>query len=50
MNSREKNKKSFNFIEKKNCAINSILEINCFLSNLTKIKTIKKLVNQNKKY
>lgn len=30
-------KKKFNFSEKKDCAINSIKEIECFLRNLNKI-------------
>lgn len=46
MNSRGKNKKKFNFLEKKQCAIKSLREVNCFLYNLNKVCTIKKIIKK----
>ncbi len=43
MNSRGRKKKKFNFCEKRDCAIKSINEVNCFLCNLNRVFTIKKL-------
>ena len=34
MDSNKKNKKKFDFKQKKDCAIKSIAEVNCFLLNL----------------
>lgn len=46
MNSHGKNKKKFNFLEKKQCAIKSLREVNCFLYNLNKVCTIKKIIKK----
>ncbi len=46
MESRGKNKKKFDFAQKKACAIKSLKEVNCFLSNLNKVCTIKKIVKK----
>lgn len=43
MDSKGKKKNKFNFHQKKDCAIKSLREVNCFLSNLNKAFTIKKL-------
>lgn len=43
MDYRGEKKKKFNFIEKKKNALNSIREVNCFLCNLNKVCTIKKI-------
>lgn len=46
MDYRSKNKKKFNFAEKKKCALKSLKEINCFLCNLNKAYTIKKIIKK----
>lgn len=46
MDYRGKKGKKFNFSEKKKCAIRSLKEVNCFLSNLNKACTIKKLLKK----
>jgi len=46
MDYRGKKKKKFNLIEKKACAINSLKEVNYFLSNLNKVFTIKKIIKK----
>lgn len=43
MDSKGKKKNKFNFHQKKDCTIKSLREVNCFLSNLNKAFTIKKL-------
>ena len=44
MENRHKNKKRFNFSQKKDCAIKSLYEINCFLNKLNTAYTIKKIL------
>lgn len=46
MDYRGKKKKKFDFLEKKACAIKSLREVNYFLSNLSKICTIKKIIKK----
>ena len=46
MDSRGKNKKKFNFTEKKQCVIKSLREVNCFLYNLNKACSIKKIIKK----
>lgn len=46
MEYRGKKEKKFDFLDKKKCAIKSLYEINCFLSNLTKVCTVKKFINK----
>lgn len=46
MEYRGKNKKKFNFSEKKAIALKSLKEVNCFLSNFTKACTIKKIIKK----
>lgn len=48
MDSRGKKKKKFNFCEKRDCAIKSIKEVNCFLCNLNKACTIKRIFKNSK--
>lgn len=48
MDYRSKDKKNFSFIDKKNCALKSLKEVNCFLSHVTcnvgKVCAIKKII------
>jgi len=46
MDYREKKRKKINFKEKKDCAFQSLKEVNCFLSNLNKALTIKKIIGK----
>lgn len=46
MDSNKKKKKCFNFKQKKDCALKSIKEVNCFLNNLSIAFTIKKIVKK----
>lgn len=46
MEYRGKNKKKFNFLEKKTSAIKSLKEVNCFLSNFNKVCIIKKIIKK----
>lgn len=48
MDNRGKDKKKFNLIAKKDCAIKSIYEVNCFLSKLNTVNKITKLTNSFK--
>ena len=46
MDYQKKNTKKLNFLEKKFCVINSLKEVNCFLSNLIRALTIKKIIKK----
>lgn len=46
MDYQNKKKKNINFKERKKCAIKSLREVNCFLSNFTKIYAIKKIIKK----
>ena len=46
MDYNKKNKKKFDFKQKKDCAIKSIDEVNCFLLNLNKARIIKKIIKK----
>lgn len=44
MDSRGKKQKNFKFSEKKACAINSLHQVNCFLSHFSKACILKKII------
>lgn len=46
MEYRGKGKKKFDFAHKKECAVRSLKEVNCFLSNLNKVCTLKKIIKK----
>ena len=46
MASRDKKKKKFDFKLKKDCALKSLMEVNCFLCNLNKACTLKKIIKK----
>lgn len=46
MDSNKKKCKKFDFKQKKDCAINSLKEVNCFWNNFSKIYTIKKIIKK----
>lgn len=46
MGSHDKKKKNFDFKVKKDCAFKSLNEVNCFLCNLTKACTLKKIIKK----
>ena len=48
MDSRGKKNKKFNFCEKRDCAIKSIKEVNCFVCKLKKAGTIKRIFRNKK--
>ena len=45
MDNRGKKEKKFNLHEKKDCAIKSLFEVNCFLNKLSTAKNITKITN-----
>ena len=46
MGSHDKKKKKFDFKAKKDCACKSLREVNCFLCNLSRACTLKKIIKK----
>ena len=46
MDYRQINTKKFNFEEKKKRTLQSLKDVNCFLTNLNKVYTIKKIIKK----
>lgn len=46
MDSKKKKCKKFDFKQKKDCALQSLREVNCFWSNFSKVCTIKRIIKK----